>query len=131
MNSYEWYAELLKPTWAPPAWLFGPVWTMLYIVIAVTFSMVFFKVYQREIPWIVAVPFVINLASNFAFTPLQFGLRSNALASVDILIVLGSLIWALVVVRPYLPVVLYANIPYLLWVMFATALQLTITFLNR
>lgn len=131
MNSYEWYAELLKPTWAPPAWLFGPVWTMLYIVIAVTFGMVFFKVYQREIPWIVAVPFVINLVSNFAFTPLQFGLRSNALASVDILIVLGSLIWALVLVRPYLPVVLYANIPYLLWVMFATVLQLTVTFLNR
>ncbi len=131
MNSYEWYAELLKPTWAPPAWLFGPVWTMLYIVIAVTFGMVFFKVYQREIPWIVAVPFVINLVANFAFTPLQFSLRSNALASVDILIVLGSLIWALIVIRPYLPVVLYANIPYLLWVMFATVLQLTITFLNR
>ena len=131
MNSYEWYAELLKPSWAPPAWLFGPVWTLLYFVIAVTFTMVFFKVYQREIPWIVAVPFVINLLSNFAFTPLQFGLRSNALASVDILIVLGSLIWALVVVRPYLPVVTYANIPYLLWVMFATVLQLTVTFLNR
>ena len=75
-----------------------------------------------------------NLVFNFAFTPLQFGLKNNFLASVDILLVSGTLIWALVVLwynSTELRWVLYANIPYLFWVLFATFLQLTITYLNK
>jgi tryptophan-rich sensory protein len=129
-ESYQWYAELIKPTWAPPAWLFGPVWTVLYVIIAITFSMVALKVWRGEIPPIVLLPFVVNLIANIAFTPLQFGLRSNVLAALDIVVVLGSLIWALIAIRPYLPVVTYANLPYLAWVSFATVLQFTVTYLN-
>lgn len=134
MNEPIQYAELIKPTWAPPSWLFGPVWTVLYAIIAVSFGAVFYKAFTKEIPWIVALPFALNLVFNFAFTPIQFGLKNNFLASLDILLVVGTLIWALYTVWhsvPELRWVVYANIPYLLWGTFATCLQLTITYLNR
>lgn len=130
MNTYTWYQQLIKPTWAPPSSVFGPVWTVLYIIIAISFGTVFIMAGQKKIAWIVALPFVLNLLFNFAFTPLQFGLRSNILASIDILLVLSTLIWAMVAIYPHVRWITYAQIPYLLWVAFATVLQLTITYLN-
>ena len=67
-----------------------------------------------EIPLIIALPFVLNLVFNFSFTWLQFGLQNNALAAIDILLVLGTLIWALVAIYPYLGWLALINIPYLL-----------------
>ncbi len=131
MQTYNWYSTLIKPTWAPPAWLFGPVWTVLYVIIALSFGKVFLMVARREIPAWVAIPFVLNLLFNFAFTPIQFGLRNNLLAAIDILLVLGTLIWAMFAIWPHTRIVAYAQIPYLLWVCFATALQLTVTWLNK
>ncbi|MFH0928339.1 MAG: TspO/MBR family protein, partial [bacterium] len=113
------------------SWLFGPVWTVLYVIIAASFGFVFYQVFQKKLPMIVALPFLLNLIFNFAFTPLQFGLRSNILAAVDIVAVLATLIWSLVAIWPHMRWVALVNIPYLLWVCFATVLQLTITYLNR
>ena len=132
-TTYNQYSQLIKPSWAPPSWVFGPVWTVLYAIIAVSFGTVFYKVFTKQIPWMVALPFALNLVFNFAFTPIQFGLKNNLLASIDILLVLGTLVWALYAVwhaAPNLRWVVYVNIPYLLWGTFATVLQLTITFLN-
>lgn len=134
MNTYNWYSQLLKPTWAPPSWIFGPVWTVLYAIIFVSFSTVFYKVVTGKISWMVALPFALNLIFNFAFTPIQFGLKNNLYAAIDIVLVLVTLIWALVAMwyaSPALRWVVYSNIPYLLWVSFATVLQLTITVMNR
>lgn len=134
MNTYNWYSQIIRPTWAPPSWLFGPVWTVLYAIIVVSFGTVFYKAFTKQIPWMVALPFALNLFFNLIFTPLQFGLKNNLLAAIDILLILGTLIWALYTIwhaSPHLRWVAYANIPYLLWVSFATVLQLTITFLNR
>ncbi len=134
MNTYNWYSQLLKPIWAPPSWLFGPVWSVLYVIIAFSFGTVFYKAFTKQIPWIVALPFALNLLFNLAFTPIQFALKNNLLASIDILFVVGTLVWALYVVWngvPELRWVVYVNIPYLLWGTFATVLQLTITYLNR
>ena len=130
MDSYSWYQTLVKPAWAPPAWLFGPVWTVLYTIIAVSFGYVGYLYYKGAIPFIVLLPFLLNLVFNLAFTPLQFGLQSNLLASVDIVLVVGTLVWALYAIYPYAPWVAYINIPYLLWGSFATVLQLTITINN-
>ncbi len=77
------------------------------------------------------LPFVLNLIFNFYFTPLQFGLKNNLLSAIDILLVLVTLIWAMVVIYPYARWIAYIQIPYLLWVLFATALQLSITYLNK
>ena len=131
MKAYEWYQTLLKPSWAPPSWLFGPVWTVLYVIIAVTYGAVFYKIATKQLPLLAGLPFVLNLVFNFAFTPLQFGLQNNLLAAIDILLVLGTLVWALVSIYPRMKWVTYANLPYFLWVCFATVLQITITFLNR
>lgn len=131
MTSYEYYSSLAKPWFAPPSTIFGIVWPILYLFIAVSFGYVFFLAFKKQIPVVVALPFLLNLVFNFAFTPLQFGLKNLTLASVDILLVLGTLIWAMVAIYAYSPMVTYAQIPYLLWVAFATILQLTITFLNR
>jgi len=122
---------LIKPSWAPPSWLFGPVWAALYAIIAVSFGTVFYKTFTGKLPWIIALPFALNLIFNFAFTPLQFGLKNNLLATIDITLVLTTLIWALVAIWPHFRWIVYANIPYLLWVSFATILQLTITCLNK
>lgn len=131
MRTYKRYDQLLKPSWSPPASVFGPVWTVLYIIIAISFGAVFVQAVQGKIPWIITLPFILNLIFNFAFTPLEFKLKSNALASVDILLVLGTLIWCILWIYPLSPWITYAQIPYLLWVSFATCLQLTITYLNR
>lgn len=130
MESYSWYATLIKPTWAPPAWLFGPVWSVLYAIIAVSFTYVFYKTYTGDVPYWIAGLFLFNLLANAAFTPLQFGLQNNLLAAIDIVAVLVSLALALYFIYPYAPWVMYANLPYLLWVSFATILQFTVTYLN-
>jgi len=130
MESYNWYQQLIKPSWSPPSWLFGPVWSVLYTIIAVTFGYVAYLFIKKKIPFIVILPFILNLVFNFSFTPLQFGLKNNYFAALDILLVLITLIWALISIHAYARWVAYANIPYLLWVSFATILQLTITYLN-
>ena len=130
MNSSSWYLEIVRPLWAPPSFVFGPVWTILYILIAISFGAFFYKFYQGKISFLVVLPFIFNLCFNFLFTPLQFGLRNNLLASIDIILVIGTLVWAMFIVWPYMKWVTYISIPYLLWVSFATVLQLTITYLN-
>lgn len=125
-----WYVELIKPTWAPPSFLFGPVWTILYIIIAISFGWVFVQILKNKIPKIVAIPFVLNLIFNFLFTPLQFGLQNNFLAMIDVILVWITLVWAMIVIKKYSSFVFYAQIPYLLWVTFASILQITITYLN-
>jgi len=130
-NTAFWYSNLIKPTWAPPSWLFGPVWSVLYILIAISFGSVIYDFFKKKIPLVVVLPFFLNLISNFAFSPIQFGLQNNYLAAVDIILVLGTLVWAMIVIWRRMKWVALANIPYLLWVTFATVLQFTITFLNK
>jgi len=133
MTTYEWYKNLIKPSWAPPSWIFGPVWSVLYVIIFITFGFVLYKALTHKISWFIALPFILNLVFNFAFTPIQFGLKNNFLAMIDILLVLITLIWALVSIFKIYPEfswIVYLNIPYFLWVLFATILQITITYLN-
>ena len=130
-QAYSWYSTLIKPSFAPPSWLFGPVWSILYVIITVTFVRVFFLAFKGAIPLMVIFPFILNLIFNFSFTPIQFGLKNNYLAAVDILLVLGTLVWAMFSIWPHSRILAYAQIPYLLWVCFATVLQLTVTWLNK
>jgi translocator protein len=130
MQTYSWYQNLIKPTWAPPSWVFGPVWSFLYLIIFVSFGKVFLMAYNKQIPFIVVLPFILNLIFNFLFSPIQFQLQNNLLASIDILLILSTLIWALVAIYPYAKWISLINIPYLLWVSFATTVQIAITVLN-
>jgi len=103
------------------------------MIIAVSFGAVFYSAYKKQIPRAVALPFALNLIFNIAFPYFQFSLANNLLASIDILLVVGSLMWALLAVwqkAPKLRWVSYANIPYLAWGVYATSVQLGITYLN-
>jgi benzodiazapine receptor len=131
MQNYEQYGTYKKPSWAPPSWLFAPVWTVLYAIIGLSFGHVGYKFFMGQVPFLVLLPFALNLVFNLAFTPIQFGLKNFALGVVDILLVWLTLIWALWAIYPIAPWVAYINAPYLAWVSFATVLELTVFSLNR
>ena len=131
METYTWYQSLIKPMWAPPSWIFGPVWTVLYLIIFISFGYVIYNAFKKKISLKIATPFILNLIFNLSFSPIQFGLKNNILAAIDIMMVLGTMLWAFKAIWPKVRWIVYINIPYLLWVTFATFLQLTITYLNR
>ncbi len=130
MKSREFYRSIRKPRWAPPAKIFSPVWTFLYVVIAASYGYVAYAFFAGGMPLAAAVPFALNLAFNIAYSPLQFGLRNFFLGSIDILLVLATLVWAMGAIYPYAPWVALVNIPYLAWVLFATVLQLAVAAMN-
>ncbi|MBI3888931.1 tryptophan-rich sensory protein [Candidatus Nomurabacteria bacterium] len=130
-TTYHWYSQLKKPKWSPPSWIFGPVWSVLYVLIFISFGKVFLLAFHNQIPLIIILPFILNIIFNLAFTPLEFRLKNNLLAAADVLLVLSTLIWAMIAIYPYAPWIVYFQIPYLLWVIFATTLQLKVTWLNR
>ena len=80
----EWYNALEKPSWTPAPATIGLVWQILYPIIAITFGFVFWQTLRQKLPWLVALPYAINLAANLVFTPIQFGWRNLPLAAADI-----------------------------------------------
>ena len=130
MTWMEWYNSLAKPAWTPAPPTIGMIWQILYPIIIVSFGFLFIQAIRRKGPWQVAVPFAINLISNLIFTPIQFGMRNLALASVDILIVWGSIVWMIVAVWSHYRWIAVAQIPYFIWVSIATVLQLSVTIMN-
>jgi len=126
-----WYKNLKKPKWSPPTWVFGTVWSILYVLIFISFGFVTLQYFNNEISFIVLLPFVINIVSNLIFSPIQSGLQSNILALIDILLVLGTIIWIIISIFPTYQWVAYMQIPYLIWVCIATTLQISITIKNK
>lgn len=126
----EWYQSLAKPSWTPAPRTIGLMWQLLYPVIAVTFGFVFVQAGRKRLPWLIALPFAINLAANLVFTSIQFGLRNLPLAAVDILVVWSTIPWIMVAIWPYGRWVAVAQVPYFAWVSIATVLQLSITWMN-
>jgi benzodiazapine receptor len=130
MTWMEWYDALDKPNWTPPPATIGLIWQILYPIILVSFGFIFVQAMRKKLPWMVAVPFAINLTANILFTPIQFGLRSLPLAAVDILVVWATIVWMMVAVWRHYRLVAVAQVPYLIWVSIATILQLSITWNN-
>jgi len=130
-NSTEWYRQLNKPSWAPGEHVFGYVWTPLYIIILIVNVYVLKLLLSKQIGLAVALPFWLNLVFNLIYTPIQFVLRNNYLASVDIILVLSTIIWSMLAIWPHSKLASLAFSPYLIWVCIATALQFSITLLNR
>lgn len=126
----DWYNALAKPAWTPAPATIGLIWQILYPIILVTFGFVFVQAFRHKLPWLVALPFAINLVANLIFTPIQFGMRNLPLASVDILIVWGTIVWMVAAVLRHHPWVAVAQAPYFVWVTLATVLQLSITAMN-
>ena len=130
MEWMDWYNTLDKPSWTPMPATIGLIWQILYPIILVTFGYVFYRAFSRQIPISVAIPFAINLAANLAFTPIQFGLQNLVLASLDIVVVLLTIVWGMWAIWPHHRWVAMAQVPYFVWVLIATVLQGSITWLN-
>jgi len=126
-----WYDALAKPPWTPAPSVIGTIWTVLYPIIAVAFGAAVVKVLRGDLPRMVLVPVAINVVTNIAFTPIQFGLRNLPLATADILVVLVTIVWTMVLVWPNARWIALALVPYLAWVSTASVLQISITVMNR
>jgi tryptophan-rich sensory protein len=127
-----WYDKLAKPSWTPAPSVIGTIWTIVYPLIAIAAIATVVKVVRGDVPRLALVALGLNLAANFAFTPIQFGLRNLPLATVDIIVVLVTIIWwGLLVWRPGSEWIAYVLAPYLVWVGTATVLQVSITLMNR
>ena len=124
-----WYDALNKPAWNPPAWVFGPVWSTLYTMMAVAAWLVWlqggFKKQRKPLMW-----FITQLLLNAAWSPLFFGAHRLGIAFGEIL-----LLWIAIAgtLRAFYPVnrpAAYLLIPYLAWVSFASVLNFTLWRLN-
>jgi translocator protein len=123
-----WYAALQKPSWTPPNWLFGPVWTVLYIATAVAGWSVWrskaISVTKPILLWL------LQLILNGLWSWLFFGLRRPELALIDIIALLITICWFIATASRTSRVAAWLFVPYALWVGFATALNFAIWQLN-
>lgn len=126
----NWYETLQKPFFAPPNWVFGPAWTLLYFLMGVSFYLIWRQGWKKKKVSTAGKYFLAQLALNFIWSPIFFGLRSPELG----LIVIVAL-WILIVLTMKKFYALskpafYLLIPYLAWVTFATILNGAIMVLN-
>ena len=125
-----WYDNLNKPSWTPSPETIGTIWSVLYPIIFLTHGTVLYQASKGRISWAAATPFIINLLANAAFTPIQFGLRNNLLATIDLLVIFGTIIWGMIAIWPDIRWIVVAMIPYLAWVTIAGVAQIAITIKN-
>ena len=129
VQAAEFYRQLMRPDWAPPGWLFGPVWALLYVLMAVAAWLVW-REREAKATRLALSLYVVQLAANALWSWLFFAWHRGFLAFADI-VLLWTLILATLVtfwrIRPLAGALL---VPYLLWVSFAAALNLRIWQLN-
>lgn len=127
----SWYQELTKPSWNPPAWIFGPVWTVLYALMAIAGWRVWRSAAgSAESAGPALGVFVAQLAANGLWSFLFFGLHRPGLALVDIVVLLVLIAVTLALFRHHDRWAAWLLVPYLLWVAFATFLNFTLWRLN-
>lgn len=117
----SWYSDN-KPSFTPPSWLFGPVWTILYIMIAFSLYFVWIKANANQKKKI-ALIFGANLLLNMFWSWLFFGLQNPILAFFDILLILSTIVAMIMVTRDIEIKSALLLLPYLIWVCFATLLN--------
>jgi translocator protein len=123
----DWYPTLAKPTWTPPGWLFGPVWTVLYLMMAFAAWLVW---QRRPASDRAMVLFYIQLILNLAWSFFFFGLQSPVLGLLDIIALWTAILLTAFAFFRHSHVAGAMMVPYLLWVSFATALNFSIVMLN-
>jgi translocator protein len=125
----RWYDGLAKPTWQPPKWLFAPVWTALYVMIAIAGWRVWSVAGFDGARWALAL-YALQLVLNAAWTPIFFGLHRMGIAFAEIVLLWLAIAATMVLFFQHDPLAAYLLIPYLAWVSFASALNFTVWRLN-
>lgn len=125
-----WYYQLHKPSWQPPDWLFGPVWTTIFAAAVIAALIAWRKAPDRASRVRVAQAFVVNLVLNVAWSLLFFRLRRPDFALVEVTLLWSSIAALIVLMWPYSRMSSALLLPYLAWVSFAAFLNLSIVRLN-
>lgn len=126
----DWYRELKKPAWQPPDWLFAPVWTLIFALIAWSAAAAWLAASADERGVRVVLPFAVNLLLNVAWSFLFFRLRRPRLALIELLALWLSIVVLMLALWPISQFAALLLLPYLLWVSFAGWLNRTIVRLN-
>ncbi|WP_181701450.1 TspO/MBR family protein [Chthonobacter albigriseus] len=129
-----WYRTLAKPSFSPPDWVFGPVWTVLYAIMGV----VLWQIWRTRAPTPdsqaarsrALLAFIVQLMLNVSWSLVFFGLHAPTAALVVIVLLWAAIVWTILAARPVIGGFAYALLPYLAWVSFATALNAAIVMLN-
>lgn len=126
-----WYAGLQKPWFTPPNWLFGPMWVSLYLLMAVAAYLVWQKGLAVPGVRLALAIFLFQLLLNTIWSPVFFGLRSPLAGAVIIVLLWLAILATIIAFMKISPPAAWLLVPYILWVSLATALNISIYFLNR
>lgn len=124
-----WYKTLNRPSFNPPNWLFGPVWTTLYILMGISFFLVWNQSASKKRNLAILV-FLLQMALNFFWSFIFFYFNQIGIALIEIIFLWVSIVIMLVLFYKIKPIAAYINIPYLLWVTFASILNASYYMLN-
>lgn len=125
-----WYAGLQKPAFTPPSWLFGPAWVTLYLLMGIAAYLVWHKGLARPGVRTALLVFAFQLLLNAAWSPVFFGLRSPLAGAVVIVLLWLAILLTILSFRKVSPPAALLLLPYLAWVTYASALNISIYFLN-
>jgi tryptophan-rich sensory protein len=124
----SWYLTLNKPSWNPPSWLFGPVWTTLYVLMGIACFLIWKSEHPRKKQ--VLTLYFLQLFLNFLWSPAFFGVQNPMLGMLVIVPLWAAILACILLFRKINGWAALLMIPYLLWVSFATVLNATIWYLN-
>ena len=126
-----WYAALNKPVFSPPNYLFGPVWTILYILMGISVALIWEKGLKTEKIREAMFLFGVQLLLNAIWSPIFFGVKNLFLALIVIILMWIFILKTILAFWKIKKVSAYLLVPYLAWVSFATLLNFSIWFLNK
>ena len=126
----DWYATLNRPSFNPPNWIFGPVWTTLYLLMGISLFLIWKQDKSKERNLAIWV-FLLQLLLNFGWSFIFFYFNMIGLALIEIILLWISIVIMLILYYKIKPIAAYINIPYFLWVTFAAILNASYYFLNR
>ena len=119
----DWYEGLDRAPWTPPSWVFGPAWTLLYVLMAVAAWLVAREGLDERSTRVALALYGAQLALNLGWTLLFFGLRAPTLALVEIVVLLAAVVATAVAFHPVSPTAAWLLVPYALWVAYAATLN--------
>jgi len=127
----SWYSSINKPSFNPPGWLFGPVWTFLFILMGISLFLILKQGFSNPAAKTALLIFAAQFILNILWSALFFGMQSPLAAFIEIVILWIFILWTIIAFYPISRPAAYLLIPYILWVSFAAILNFSIYMLNK
>ena len=125
----KWYRQIKKPSWRPPDWLFGPVWLVLYVSIAISGWLIWLESHS-EGAMLALIVYAVHLVLNGLWSVVFFGMRRPDLAFIEVVFLWLSILATIATFTPVNEIAAYVLMPYACWVAFAVILNFRIWRLN-